>query len=526
MRSGDELFLNFLFCKIKSWKEKSSEEERAAVHMSDSADPGFCAKDAAILPHQLSVRALVTFHDVSACFSAEEWGVLEDWQKELYKNVMREIHTTLLSMGYTILNPEQLLRVDEIKEAVLPGDKTKEPKNTLTAGAPVFNPDIALWIREVVEEDVSAPQKPGQPVVWNSAPSSEVPIVKPDIFLRIKPDELMFEACPDTEPEDGEKVSGDEAIGTGISVTIDGNAEPYWLNVQEADHNEILSGQEHADNGFIPSPAEECLMDFQHNELMLENGSTEEWDDPSPIRLPRPRKCQSIFRIGQPISECAYDFIDPSSPPQARPFQCSECQQSFTESETLLLHQTVHASWTCEQPDDEGEDYIIPPLSRPVIRSLPAPYICGDCGKGFSNSYKLKIHQRIHTGERPYKCLVCEKRFHKSAHLKVHQRTHTGERPYGCQVCGKRFTKSYHLKVHLRTHTGERPYQCPECHKTFSVNSHLTVHQRTHTGEKPFVCFECGKSFRQKTSLLGHQKSHQRLVERRKLTWKTLWPEK
>ncbi|MEE6518391.1 hypothetical protein FKM82_029389 [Ascaphus truei] len=59
----------------------------------------------------------VTFHDVAACFSAEEWGLLEDWQKEVYRNVMTEIHSAMQAMGFEIINPDVLFRIKKVKEA-------------------------------------------------------------------------------------------------------------------------------------------------------------------------------------------------------------------------------------------------------------------------------------------------------------------------------------------------------------------------------------------------------------------------
>ncbi|RWS27850.1 zinc finger protein with KRAB and SCAN domains 7-like isoform X2, partial [Leptotrombidium deliense] len=141
------------------------------------------------------------------------------------------------------------------------------------------------------------------------------------------------------------------------------------------------------------------------------------------------------------------------------------------------------------------------------IHTGEKPYECDVCHARFTQSNSLKAHRLIHSGNKPvFKCDLCPTTCGRKTDLRIHvQKLHTSDKPLMCRRCDQSFPDRYSFKIHLKSHEGEKCFKCDLCNYASVSARHLESHMLIHTDQKPFQCDECEQSFRQKQLLKRHK---------------------
>uniref|UniRef100_A0A7G3ACI4 Putative c2h2-type zn-finger protein n=1 Tax=Lutzomyia longipalpis TaxID=7200 RepID=A0A7G3ACI4_LUTLO len=264
----------------------------------------------------------------------------------------------------------------------------------------------------------------------------------------------------------------------------------------------------------------------------------------NPSKVPKiepkeePRKPPVVAIESPKNEENPHTESSPKRKRNTKKYICDVCEKSFQGLNDLRKHARIHNDerpYPCPQCDKKFRQAGCLKNHVASQHGSDVQYICDYCNKAFPIKERLRLHLRIHTGEKPYKCTICPKQFARGGQLSQHMLSHNGVKKHRCNFCPSAFSCSANLKLHTKAHNDERDYTCHKCGKSFlrpdALNKHLTCfhgnvkafhcpickkmfkghlpqHMRIHKNLKPHGCADCGTAFTQRSQLVVHQRIH------------------
>eukprot|EP00073_Rattus_norvegicus_P039442 XP_008767195.1 PREDICTED: uncharacterized protein LOC304336 isoform X1 [Rattus norvegicus] len=515
---------------------------------------------------------LVSFEDVAVDFTWQEWQELDAVQRTLYRDVMLENYRSLVWLGYCLVKPELISKLEkgfepwDVAEAIeqcLPDvHKWSAPVEKIQQSQEKYLRQVKITRRNTSNEDkveVENTYKVDSNCISNMTMKNEVcsrmcfqELVNPPQDVP-----LPTEAGERQSTEEPHDLSGtQEALSYPEHFTHHSKdqCQFQYFESDEAFHTKaILTPQifcvqetprkcNDCDKSFdeVELPAQYMTQlrketlgwnichktfsnktEFSNHDNMHMGGNDNKCDYEKPILN------KSLYLIHQEAHagkkpqahkenikffclDAELQTVDQKLHREKQIYECKVSGKTFCHESENISQQKPHAWEKACGGKESRETRCDESALTQHQRLYTEEKACEGrkCSKAFYHNSLLSQYQTAHTTEQQSDCKELMKIYFYISSLTQHHRPHTLEKPYGCNDCMKTFSHKSQLARHQRTHTGEKPHECKECRKAFCHKSHLTRHQGIHAPEKPYECKECKKSFYLRSQLTQHQRTH------------------
>ncbi|KAM4015851.1 zinc finger protein 90-like isoform 2-T2 [Anomaloglossus baeobatrachus] len=395
----------------------------------------------------MSHQAPIIFYDVAASFTEEQWSRLEQWQKDVYKNVMRDIHEALVTLGYAITNPDVLFNIKKQDQSCIRIDCSSGERKEIPVGD---HPDILIRIE--AEDNEDRDEVYVEPL--NTSPGITTVVVNErkhqDVYDEVYPD------SPQNTLDHGPAHALRDPVGEEYynQRDSDESSSPISIRIKEEDEDDEC-------------PYEEELINNYSTDFHSQDTSEQQNED----------------FLESPTNKCILGKFS-----KQRVYPCAECGKVFLCKSSVSRHRKIHRQERYNCPDrDQGFPRLTYLDLHQKIQENQKQSSCDEMQSDFTDQTCLYEDSVPHTGERPFICDTCPKRFRNRSSLYKHKKTHLGVRPFRCDNCHKTFSHNYGLLRHQRAHTGERPFECGVCRKRFYRKDTLEKHQVVHAKQRSFM---------------------------------------
>ncbi|XP_060638699.2 zinc finger protein 777-like isoform X1 [Anolis sagrei] len=472
----------------------------------------------------------VTFNDTSVSFNAQEWGNLEEWQKEMFKVVMRSNYEMLVSLDDAISKPTFLSQIErgEDPSAKEAGDLEEEdiPVDPGCSGSSVIVVNAASWGQEDEKEEEDGPG-----TVFLEVASPDDAISKPEFLCHIEGSDEPSAKDPDDLEESDMPVDPSCSGSSMIIVNAaswgrgDGKEEvAAILALQEDSQGAALledSSPDLPSSRDVGSQVKQELEEKPIKEEPLSPGSPTDDESFIPVCIKQEEEEQEEQSMedqpylvyfadhSQPlpmagaeqgegpatessVSSCGKDPEAKEAEVQGCLALCGMCNQSVSNRETLGDHQysrkhKLHCTECNRSFAFQGQ------LSQHMLVHLQGIQLhCDHCNLCFSSQKALEVHKRVHLLDWPLHCSICNCSFSDAASFDHHQQSHAPGQVRRCLECNVYFTDSLALQEHKRTHAEDWPFRCAQCDRTFVHEGLLREHLLNHSRTRSRRCHICG----------------------------------